>query len=240
MISTEQLFRRYYTSIPGYQDGTAFFHSLVAQCVPYGTRILEIGAGPTNNTTAFLRSRGSVVGLDVSSEVTQNSYLDEARVFDGATFPFSDCSFDACCSNYVLEHVPNPEEHFKEVFRVLKPGGAYCFRTPNRWHYIGLCSSLLPHRAHLMLANRLRNLADTAHDPYPTTYMANTKGRLQRLCRDAGFWDTHILMVEKEPFYGRRYQLLFWPMMFYERIVNSSDIFGPLRVNIFGRSQKSP
>src|ERR1017187_884678 len=155
MASCERLNKHYYSK-PGFQHGTALFHALVAQFVPHGARILEIGAGPSNSTTAFLASRGTVVGLDVSPEIRGNRYLDEAGVFDGVTFPFADRSFDACLSNYVLEHVRNPEDHFAEVFRVLKPGGVYCFRTPNRWHYVALASSLLPHRAHLKLANRLR------------------------------------------------------------------------------------
>lgn len=237
MTSCERLNRHYYSK-PGFQDGTALFHALVAQFVPHAGRILEIGAGPANTTTAFLASRGTVVGLDVSPEIRENRYLAEARVFDGVTFPFADRSFEACSSNYVLEHVSNPQDHFDEVARVLKPGGVYCFRTPNRWHYVALASSLLPHGAHLKLANRLRNFDADAHDPYPTVYLANSQGRLQTLCRRAGLRAIHLEMVEKEPFYARRYQLLFWPMMFYEKLVNSSEIMAPFRANIFGCFQR--
>ena len=229
---------KYYYSRPNFQDGTALFHALVAQFVPPGKRVLEIGAGPSNGTTAFLASRSTVVGLDVSPEIRENRYLEEARVFDGVTFPFADRSFDACCSNYVLEHVPNPQDHFAEVFRILKPGGVYCFRTPNRWHYVALASSLLPHPAHVKLANRLRDLDAHAHAPYPTAYRANTRGRLQTLCRQAGLCAIHFVMVEKEPSYARRYQLLFWPMMFYEKLVNSTEFMAPFRANIFGCLQK--
>jgi hypothetical protein len=41
-------------------------------------------------------------------------------------------------------------------------------------------------------------------------------------------------MIEAEPSYGAANVLLFYSMMAYERIVNSSDLFSSLRVNIFG------
>jgi hypothetical protein len=41
-------------------------------------------------------------------------------------------------------------------------------------------------------------------------------------------------MVEKEPAYGMISRPLFLGFMLYERVVNSSALFAPLRVNIFG------
>jgi len=40
-------------------------------------------------------------------------------------------------------------------------------------------------------------------------------------------------MVEKEPSYGMKSRLLFFPMMVYERIVNYTEMLSWLRVNIF-------
>ena len=132
-------------------------------------------AGPTNPTSSFLASLGNLTGLDVSEEVKQNCYLQDARVYDGGAFPFPSQSFDLCVSNFVLERVSvHPVTHFREVARVLKPAGKYCFRTPNLWHYIPLAASLTSHSVHLKLANRLRGLDDSAHDPWPTVYRANT------------------------------------------------------------------
>ncbi|RLB83841.1 MAG: hypothetical protein DRH17_00855 [Deltaproteobacteria bacterium] len=37
--------------------------------------------------------------------------------------PFSDKSFDLVLHHAVFEHVPGPEEGYKEIFRVLRPGG---------------------------------------------------------------------------------------------------------------------
>ena len=43
---------------------------------------------------------------------------------------FRSDSFDFILSSDVLEHVPEPEEAFREVHRVLKPGGKFIFTAP--------------------------------------------------------------------------------------------------------------
>ncbi|MDM8546313.1 class I SAM-dependent methyltransferase [Candidatus Venteria ishoeyi] len=43
---------------------------------------------------------------------------------------FSDNFFDVFISQDVMEHIFNPEKAFKEIVRVLKPGGAHIFTVP--------------------------------------------------------------------------------------------------------------
>jgi SAM-dependent methyltransferase len=180
----------------------------------------------------MLSGIGAVTGLDIDPDVKNNRWLAHAFVFTGGRMPFADQSFDACCSNYVLEHVENPVEHFKEVARVLRPGGVYCFRTPNLFHYVYMSARLMPHSMHLLLANRLRALGQDAHDPYPTWFRSNTPGRLAKLCRAAGLEPPSISLIEPEPAYGRAHALLFYPMMAYERIVNLSNALARFRVTM--------
>jgi len=229
---------RFYNPDRGFVDGTTEFHELCASVMPPGSRILEIGAGPTNQSSNFFATRGSLTGLDVDPEVAGNRALFDAAIFDGGRFPFGDASFDAAVSNFVLEHVPDPVVHLKEVHRVLVPGGAYVFRTPNRFHYVTLVSSLTPHWFHELVANRLRGLPREAHDPYPTVYAMNSRGAVRRHARAASL-DVEVLrMIEKEPSYGMASRLTFYPMMAYERVVNSTEQLAGLRVNILAVLRK--
>lgn len=241
-MSTAVLFDKYYYSRPAFVDGTRLFHDLCRGLVPPGSKILEIGPGPANATSRLLASLGSLTGADVSGEAAANPALGEVRLFDGRRLPFSDNSFEACVSNYVLEHVEAPRDHFREVARVLRPGGVYCFRTPNQWHYVPLASRLLPHALHLRWANRLRGLGGEAHDPYPTLYRANTAEAIRRYARDAGLEVETILHVEAEPTYGKCHPALFYPMMLYERVVNATGLLARLRMNIVAalRSESRP
>jgi len=236
---TQHLFEKYYFSKPGYTGGTKPFHDICESRIPGGSEILEIGAGPSNPTTELLSGIGPVTGVDLDSEVLGNTFCTRAYVFDGVRLPFPDNSFDACVSNWVLEHVADPQSHFKEVARVLRPGGAYCFRTPNLFHYVSMGSRLTPHFIHLAAANRLRGRGSEAHDPYPTFYRANTTRRLSRLIQNSGLKSSLLELMEPEPSYGRLHSALFYPMMCYERIVNSTALLSNLRIIIFGVCYKA-
>ena len=230
-MGTRHLFERYYYANSAFRDGTGTFHRLCQRYLRPGARVLEIGAGPGNKTSRFLSGFVELVGVDISDAVRSNGALAARCLGDAGRLPFRDEAFDGCVSNYVVEHLTEPERHLKEVARLLRPGGVYCFRTPNLWHYVTLASRLLPYRAHLKWANWLRAL-DRAHDPYPTYYRMNTAGAIRRAARQIGLDPVVIERIEAEPSYGRRHAALFYPMMLYERLVNSSRHLAPLRMNL--------
>lgn len=229
---------KYYSAESGWTDGNVVFHGLCESVILKGGEILEIGAGPTNVTSDFLAILGRLHGLDIDPDIRNNAALAAAHVLDGENYPFPDNTFDACVSNYVIEHVADPRGHLAEIARVLRPGGVYIFRTPNFWHYVSLVSHLTPHSFHTLVANRLRNLPEESHDPYPTHYRLNTRSAVERAARQAGLTVESLDLIEKEPMYGLGSRLLFFPFMAYERIVNSSDIFSNLRANILGVLRK--
>lgn len=215
-------------------DGTTEFHAMCAAHIPRGAAILEVGAGPSNETSRFLSSLGHLSGLDVDPAVRSNAYLAVALVLETDTYPFADACFDACVSNYVLEHVADPASHLSEISRILRPGGVYLFRTPNRHHYVSLVSRWTPHWFHTAIANRLRRLPAQAPDPYPTHYRLNSRRAIHRAATRSGLRVRELRMVEKEPSYGMASRLMFVTFMLYERFVNSSAMFAALRANVFG------
>jgi SAM-dependent methyltransferase len=228
----EEYERRFYDRTRGWVDGTREFHDLCATALPAGGVLLELGAGPSNPTSSFLATLGELHGLDPDPEVKHNGALASATILAGERFPFDDASFDGCISNFVLEHVDDPRTHLREVHRVLKPSGGYVIRTPNLFHYVSLVSALTPHRFHLRVANRLRNLDKNSHDPYPTHYRLNTRRAVRRHARRAGLHVETLRLIEKEPSYGMSSRLLFLTFMAYERVVNATDLLADLRSNI--------
>jgi SAM-dependent methyltransferase len=224
---------RFYRSRPGWTDGTTDFHALCSAAAPTDAKILEVGAGPTNPTSAFLATLGQLHGVDVDDEVRGNVHLASSALMRDDRFPFPDASFDMVVSNYVVEHVGDAAAHLSEVCRVLRDGGAYLFRTPNLFHYVALVSRAVSHRTHKLLANRLRNLPPGSHDPWPTVYAMNTPASVRRHARQAGFEVERLDMVEKEPSYGMAARPLFLAFMTYERLVNTTEWLAPLRANMF-------
>src|SRR5580658_7799529 len=140
----QHLYDRFYPK-PAFRGGTLPFLDLCAASIPKAAEILEVGAGSKNETTAWLSTLGRVTALDIDPDVMNNCDAARSLVFDGVDFPIPDESFDVCVSNWVLEHVADPVSHFREVARILRPGGVYCFRTPNLFHYVMLGSRLMPH-----------------------------------------------------------------------------------------------
>jgi SAM-dependent methyltransferase len=237
--STVTLFDKYYYSQPDFIDGTTEFHALCASACAGARSLLEIGAGPSNETSRFLATVAPVIGLDISPEATANDAVTKTLVYDGRRFPFEDGSIDACVSSFVLEHVEHPPEHFAEVARVLRPGGVYVFRAPNLYHYVYLASRLTPHWVHLLLAKRLRGMSSEDHDPWPTFYRSNTPRTVRCLAQLSGLEVSELRMLEKEPSYARLGKLTFYPMMLYERLVNATPYTAPLRAVMLVTLRKS-
>jgi SAM-dependent methyltransferase len=115
-----------------------------------------------------------VIGLDVDAAIAQHPYLDERHVIalDGA-WPVDDQSVDLIVADWVLEHVANPALLAREIERVLKPGGWFCARTPNRWGYVGMGARLVPNSLHGAM---LRTFWPDrqGRDVFPTVYRLNS------------------------------------------------------------------
>lgn len=91
-------------------------------------RVLDLGCGAGNSVDAFRGHDASIdwVGVDIAdSQEARARRRDDATfvTYDGIRVPFPDGSFDLVYSSQVLEHVPDPQAHLREIARVLRPGG---------------------------------------------------------------------------------------------------------------------
>ena len=169
--------------------------------------------------------------------VLENPHLDERKVGSGESIPFGNATFDLVFANNVLEHLPEPNHVFREVHRVLKPGGMFVIKTPNQFHYVAIFAHLSPLRLHKWV-NRLRGRSES--DTYPTKYRANSSAALRRLGAGTGFKVVEMNFIEGRPEYLR----LFWPAylvgVLYERLVNSIPSlsrFGVVIVAVFAKEK---
>lgn len=196
------------------KDGQIEFYTRVNALVDESSRVLDFGAGrghwavdPMPNMSKRLRwMRGrvaEVVGTDVDPVVMTNPSLDAAHVVElGAPLPLDSESFDLVVADYVLEHV-NAEDApalAADVMRVLKPGGWFAARTPNKWGMIGLGARAIPNSLHVRMLNRLQP-GRKAEDVFPTRYAMNTRRDLQRLFAPHA---VHVYGHTSEPqYFGR-------------------------------------
>lgn len=237
-MSTQKLLERFYSD-PKF-DGTTTFYWWVRELAKPSFQILNLGAGPATRLAVrcFKGEVAEVVGADIDRVVLTNTELDRGILIANDRIPIEDSYFDLIYSDFVLEHVKRPREFLAEVHRLLKPGGSYLFRTPNRYHYVTIISSLTPHSFHEKVANPVRGMSEDAHEPWPTFYRMNTRSRLRRLAANAGFDRVELRMVECEPSYLQFHVVPFLIGTAYERVVNSTELLAGLRANIQGRFDK--
>ena len=113
-----------------------------------GMTILDLGCGTGRDVYVASRivgERGRVIGVDMTTEQIEiaKKYQEEQRISFGheksnVTFHqgyiedlksigIDDNSIDVVISNCVINLSPNKEQVFKEIFRILKPGGELYF-----------------------------------------------------------------------------------------------------------------
>ncbi len=181
--------------------------------------VLDLGAG--SGRVAEMNVRGKVqrvCGIDLDERVLDNPYLDEARIASGDQIPYPDDEFDVVISNYVLEHVEDPDAVIREVGRVLKPGGVFLAKTPNRSHYVSVIAAYTPHWFHEMVNEWRGRKSD---DTFPTYYRANRLNDLRRLAQRNQFGVPAFVMLEGRPEYLRMTAPTYLLGWLYERLVNS-------------------
>jgi ubiquinone/menaquinone biosynthesis C-methylase UbiE len=234
----DELFNRFYND-PKY-DGTLIFYAWIKEHLEQSSRILNLGAGPeTGSPKRNLRGTvAHITGADIDPVVLKNSELDSAVLIENGKLPLESSQFDVVFSDFVLEHVEHPDLYLAEVYRVLKPGGSFLFRTPNRFHYVALISALTPHSFHERVANPVRGLADDAHKPWPTFYRMNSRSTLRRQAKTAGFRECEFRMIEAEPSYLMFHTVPFLAGVGYERMVNATRLLAGARCTILGKSIK--
>tara|TARA_R110002096_G_scaffold331334_1_gene525407 strand:+ start:44 stop:760 length:717 start_codon:yes stop_codon:yes gene_type:complete len=212
------------------------FRERILQHLSKETIVLDIGAGA--GIVEEMNFRGLVArmcGVDLDPRVQNNPMLDEGKVSDTGEIPYPDATFDVAFADNVMEHLANPEAVFREAHRVLRPGGVLLFKTPNKTHYMPLIARLTPHKFHQYI-NKLRGRAEV--DTFQTLYRANSVLQVRRLARVTGFQTADCERVEGRPEYMRMFFLSYLLGALYERLVNLTDLFAPLRILLMVKLQK--
>ncbi|MDA0282128.1 MAG: class I SAM-dependent methyltransferase [Planctomycetota bacterium] len=110
-----------------------FAEQLTARSRPL--RVLDVGTGTAQIPIEFCRRSVNVdlVAIDLAVEMLQLADRNvrdaglHGRIWlehvDAKDLPFSDSDFDWVISNSIVHHIPEPLDCFREMQRVLRPGG---------------------------------------------------------------------------------------------------------------------
>lgn len=100
--------------------------------IPKGSRVLDIGCGFDGKILKNIEPHiKSAVGIDLSvNEDAKSEKIKFLRHDLNLKLPFPDEEFDVVLTLANLEHLENPLENLREIFRVLKPNGTMLLTAP--------------------------------------------------------------------------------------------------------------
>lgn len=112
--------------------------------IPDDATILDMGCGP-GVSTALIRTKARprrIAAFDFDPAmvararrrlgVYENVTPVSLAIADAARMPYRSDAFDAVFEAGVVHHVPDWRSALREVGRVLRPGGRFCFAEPSR------------------------------------------------------------------------------------------------------------
>lgn len=103
-----------------------------------GKSLLDLGCGAGENSVYFASRGAECMATDYSPGMVEvalklaeaNGVHVTGRVINAMAMDFPDNSFDIVYASNLLHHIPDPTLTIQEAYRVLKPGGMFCFWDP--------------------------------------------------------------------------------------------------------------
>jgi len=153
-------------------------HAIITRWAKAAGKTLDIGCGSSH----ILEDLPTSIGMDVAANKLRFNRRFSNSLVNGSVWqlPFSGNSFDCVICSEVIEHIPAGEAPFKEMRRVLRPGGTLIIGTPDyatlSWRVIealyrkaapnGYADEHITHYTHASLVALLQSLGFqvNAHD----------------------------------------------------------------------------
>jgi SAM-dependent methyltransferase len=194
---------------PGWQPATEVYAALVRFYLQPESRVLDLGCGRGGLVEQLDHPLSAMVGIDPDLASLREHRLPLPRVQATSAFlPLLRHTIDLAFASWLLEHLPQPGRDFAELARVLRPGGAFVFVTPNRRHPLALLNRLLGRagQGQRWLVSRL--YGRPGGDTFPAYYRANSPATIAALAAANGMRVARLETVE-DPTY-----LAFTPALF--------------------------
>ena len=171
---------QYRVQHPGWRPATEVYEALIRERLRPGMRVVDLGCGRGGVLEQLGEAVSKPVGLDPDPESLREHRLPNLprAAARAEALPINDNGVDILTCSWVLEHLANPAVVFREIGRVLRPGGCFVFLTPNARSLIALANRVL-RPLQRMLVPRLYGRSEA--DTFPVQYRANTPSRIAAL-----------------------------------------------------------
>ncbi len=213
---------RYRRQRPAWRPATEEFAALVRGELRPSTHLLDLGCGRGGLVEQLDHPLCQMVGADPDWLSLHEHRLNIPRAAAQSEWlPFRSGSFDLVFASWVLEHLAEPAWVFTAVSRILKPGGAFVFITPNGRHPLTAFNRSLGRAGQWQgwLVEWLYGRAPD--DTFPTFYRANGPSQIEELCQQSGLV-LELLHLIPDPTYLAFNPAMFWLMCWLEERLPTS------------------
>lgn len=214
-----------------------FEREVEARLKPWHT-LLDAGCGRTAPVLA--KYRGVVdrlIGVDlVEFDPTVTGM--ELYHCDLGAIPLGDSCVDVMMARSVMEHVTDPVRVYREIHRVLKPGGHLVFLTANLWDYASIIASLVPNRFHPWIVSKTEGREE--HDVFPTAYRTNTRNAIEKWAKLAELEIESFRYLGQYPAYFMFNGFLFMLATGYQKLIGRIPALNFLQGWILVTLRKEP
>ncbi|HPA25343.1 MAG TPA: class I SAM-dependent methyltransferase [bacterium] len=220
---------------PNFKTGGDYFVDFLSGHLEQNSLIVDAGCGEGGDIMSKYQGRvSSIIGLDIDSEsLEKNQNVDQKIVANLEQISLEDNTIDIVVAIFVLEHLKNPLEVFKEIRRVLKKDGVLIFLTPNLFNPIMFFSKISPYFIHKILRKYILKNPEKA---YKTFYKINTKSKLVSLLKQANFTTMQIKRAGNPEYLGFCKPLV-GVAIFWEKII-ASRFLNFLKMYLIGKAIK--
>lgn len=199
--------------------------------------ILDAGCGATAPVlTKFVGRCRKTIGVDLVPFQASQCQGVHLLQNDLANIDLESSSVDLVISRSVFEHIPDVESVYKELSRVLKPGGKLIILVPNLWDYISIASYLIPNSLHKLIVEKASGRP--GEDVFATYYKSNTKRSIARLAQRTGFAVSSFDYLGQYPYMCEFNPLVFRMGIYYDKLVCSCSFLDFLRGWILCQMEK--
>lgn len=167
-----------------------YIDKMLAELEP--SRVFDLGCG-NGSTAAHISAKYEVVGVDASQSGIEQARLAHPNIQFEVASAYDDLSslygqFDAVVSLEVVEHLYDPRLYARNMFNLVKPGGAVIVSTPYHGYIKNLALALTG-----KMEGHFTALWDGGHIKF---FSIQT---LTQLLSEAGFVDFHFERAGRIP-----------------------------------------